>query len=329
MAGVRMSVVVNDNGTLRPIVEGFVNDNGFLRLLTSIEVNDNNTLRTINFNEFESVYGNWSNRYTKTIELSRGSVAHYTHTSALLNEEHGYSLYMPYPYFRPATPLPVIYRFHGKGGSERSAWNFVQYVNAAIKEGVIRPVAVVFVNGGRYSYFTNSQDGEVPVEDVIMTELIPHVESTHSIGGQRDRRMLEGFSMGGFGALKLAFTYPEDFLSVSVLGAALLSEDWPPWTHNDKTYVSHWNSDYDYFLEETPQYIASQNYNDFDGLGIRLCVGLSDPTKRYNYTMEDHLDDLGVTFDFVELAGVTHNTSSYYDNDSYGSFVFHEQMLDA
>lgn len=275
------------------------------------------------------VYGDWSNPFYQQFNLSDGLLTHHEYSSSLLNTQHGYSLYIPYNNQMPTTRLPVIYRLHGKGGSESSAANFVQYVNDAIDAGVIRPVAVVLINGGKHSFYSNSKNGQVPVEDVIMTELIPHIESTYAIGGERDLRLLEGFSMGGFGALKLAFTYPEKFKSVSILGGALLSEDWPPWVDNEGSYVIHFGSDFDYFISQSPTFLASQNYNNFDGLGIRMVVGLDDATKRYNYSMRDHLNNLGVNHEFEELAGVGHNTQQYYYIDNYGSFVFHEQMMNS
>ena len=54
MVGVRMSIYVNDNGTLRTIAGAYVNDNGNLRQATAIYVNDAGTLRSIPISNYSS-----------------------------------------------------------------------------------------------------------------------------------------------------------------------------------------------------------------------------------------------------------------------------------
>ena len=274
------------------------------------------------------VYGAWNNPADPLI-LPSGTVTHNEYTSELLDQKLGYSLYLPNKKQPPKERLPVIYWLHGKNGNESRSMHLAEYLDRAISAGKIRPVALVFVNGGKSSFYSNAKNGRAPVEDVIMTELIPHIEDRFLLGGERRLRLLEGFSMGGFGALKLAFTYPEKFQSVAIYGGALLSRDFPPRRNDAEAFADVFGSDLEYFVSESPEFLVSKNYRFFDGLGIRIISGGKDGTLRYNRAMHKHLDKLGVSHEYKELPDVGHAPRQYYEKDNSGSFIFHEKMLKA
>ena len=53
-----------------------------------------------------------------------------------------------------------------------------------------------------------------PIEDVLLEDLIPHVDATYRTIARRESRGIEGMSMGGYGALRLALRHPTRFSSV-------------------------------------------------------------------------------------------------------------------
>ena len=58
-------------------------------------------------------------------------------------------------------------------------------------------------------------------ESVIMEDVIPFVDATFRTIPSRNGRAIEGFSMGGRGAIKLAFNHPDQFCSaIAYAGAA-------------------------------------------------------------------------------------------------------------
>jgi S-formylglutathione hydrolase FrmB len=75
----------------------------------------------------------------------------------------------------------------------------------------------VLVNGMRDSLYCDSPDGKIPVESVIVKELVPHVDAAYRTVANRQGRSVEGFSMGGFGARRLGFKYPEVFGAVGMM----------------------------------------------------------------------------------------------------------------
>jgi endo-1,4-beta-xylanase len=248
--------------------------------------------------------------------------------SKLLNETVGFTLYMPTEP-EPGEVLPVIYWLHGKGGNETRGAYISGYLDEAIARNKIRPTAMVLVNGGLQSFYSDTYDGEVPVESMIMQELIPYVEKQFPVGRQRHNRLIEGYSMGGFGALKLASKYPDKFASVAIFGAALLSEEFLPKRNDQEAYERVFDADPDYFIKNTPSYWLAKNAEQIRALElpIRMRIGTSDGTRRYNFAVAEDIEALGLSLDFGTFEGVRHAPRQYYDVDEYGSFAFHEANM--
>ena len=77
---------------------------------------------------------------------------------------------------------------------------------------------------GRGSFFINSADGHDRYSDFFLSELLPYIETHFHVVRDRKTRGVTGLSMGGYGALRLAFAHPELFASVSVQSPALITE---------------------------------------------------------------------------------------------------------
>ena len=60
-------------------------------------------------------------------------------------------------------------------------------------------------------------------EDFFVKEFLPFIESHYRIRADRAHRGITGVSMGGYGALRFAFRYPQLFGSVSAHSAALIA----------------------------------------------------------------------------------------------------------
>lgn len=58
-------------------------------------------------------------------------------------------------------------------------------------------------------------------ETCVVRELVPHLDANFRTVAAREGRSLHGYSMGGFGALKLGFKHPEMFGSVVAHAATL------------------------------------------------------------------------------------------------------------
>jgi len=148
--------------------------------------------------------------------------------SALLHSSVRYCVYLPPSYFAAdakTTKYPVLYLLHGLGGNEQSIaldgeWTGLQDLRRQNKVGEF----VVVAPDGWDSFYINSRDGKTPYNDFLIREFIPYIERAYRIRATRHARGITGFSMGGYGALRLAFAHPELFGSVSSHSGALTRE---------------------------------------------------------------------------------------------------------
>lgn len=121
--------------------------------------------------------------------------------------------------------FPVVYYLHGLGDSERSlvnsgGWNLIQDLSEQHK---IADFLIVTPQGER-TFYINSLDGRTRYGDFFIREFIPAIERRYRIRAERSARGIMGISMGGYGALRFAFAYPQMFVSVSAHSPALLPE---------------------------------------------------------------------------------------------------------
>jgi len=146
--------------------------------------------------------------------------------STLLQSPVRYCVYLPASYSVPdakTKKYPVLYLLHGLGGNEQSIalegeWTRLQDLRAQNKVGEFLVVAP----DGRDTFYINSRDGKTPYSDFFIREFVPYVERTYRVRTERAARGITGFSMGGYGALRMAFAYPELFGSASAHSGALM-----------------------------------------------------------------------------------------------------------
>lgn len=141
-----------------------------------------------------------------------------------------YCVYLPAGYDAgaaksPPRRYPVLYFLHGLGDNEQTlfnsgGWTLLDDLRQRNKIGDFLIVAPE----GRSSFYINSTDGSVRYSDFFLQELIPVVESKYRVGSGRSNRAISGVSMGGYGALRFAFSHPEMFSAVSAQSAALMTE---------------------------------------------------------------------------------------------------------
>ncbi len=119
---------------------------------------------------------------------------------------------------------PVLYFLHGMNGSELEfeRRGVAAAVDRLRSEGKIGEMIIV-APAGENSFYINSKNG-ARYEDAIIKDLIPHVEKNYRAIGNSSGRAIQGLSMGGFGALLLAFKHPEMFSSVTAHCSALFVE---------------------------------------------------------------------------------------------------------
>lgn len=146
--------------------------------------------------------------------------------SQILNRAVRYCAILPPSYDANKTRrYPVLYFLHGLGENEQmlvssGGWNLVEDLWEQKRLGEF----LIVTPDADTSFYINSYDGRERYEDFFIREFLPFVERTYRTRPGRRYRGIGGISMGGYGALHLAFRHPELFTSVSANSAALLGK---------------------------------------------------------------------------------------------------------
>jgi enterochelin esterase-like enzyme len=121
--------------------------------------------------------------------------------SEAVNAEVSYHIYLPDEYHNsPSKRFPVLFWLHGSGGGLVGIPPLSSFFDNAIVGGHIPPMLIVFPNGLPNGMWCDSKDGSTPIESMLMNDLIPHIDQTYRTIGSSNSRIIEGFSMGGYGA---------------------------------------------------------------------------------------------------------------------------------
>ena len=170
--------------------------------------------------------------------------------SPIIGERFMYRLYLPPDYLRaPDRRYPVLYLLHGTGGSY-TEWSdsFVpEQADRMILAGEIQPLIVVMPGDAESTYWANWDNGprwaDYVAEDVVST-----IDQRYRTLPNPADRAIGGLSMGGLGALNLAFQHPDVFGVVGAHSPSVRLEPDPAlwfltgqnfWDHNPIWLAQH------------------------------------------------------------------------------------------
>jgi len=146
--------------------------------------------------------------------------------SQILSRPVRYCAFLPSSFDQDKTRhYPVLYFLHGLGDNEQSLLNFGGWdvVSELRSKGKIGDFVILAPSAG-HTFYINSENGKVRYEDFLIKEFIPQMEEKYRVDSTRARRGITGVSMGGYGALRLAFKYPDEFAAVSAQMPALMTD---------------------------------------------------------------------------------------------------------
>lgn len=252
-------------------------------------------------------------------------VRHVILKSPSMKQDVGFNIYLPPDYDSSGDRrYPVLYWLHGAGGHESQGVAQAALLDKAITAGRVPPMIMVIPNGGRRSEYRDWREQNIMSETMIIRELIPHVDSHYRTQPAPFGRAIEGMSMGGNGALKLALKYPEMFGSVLAIAGSYrrlkLDGYYPGIAAPQQEWVSklaQWYSpDDDVFT------LADRNMPRFGHLRIRLLIGTQDVSFQDSEVLHTWLRDLSIPHEYEILLGVAHNTTAYYERAGIHGFEF-------
>lgn len=266
-----------------------------------------------------------------TRQVSAPGVEFHTFESRLAKTTVSFHIYKPEAYdAEPQRRFPVLYWLHGTGGGLPGIAPLSRLFDEAIRAGKIPPMLILFANGLATSMWCDSKDGAVPMESLIITELIPHVDASLRTIASRNGRLIEGFSMGGYGAARLGFTYPSLFGAVSILAGGPLDLEFAgPRTMGNPREREHilratFGGDLDYFKAQSPIRIVERQADAVRGaVRVRIVVGSRDATYTLNAAYSAHLTAHRIPHTFEIVPSVAHDTPTLLNGLGEKNWAFY------
>jgi S-formylglutathione hydrolase FrmB len=234
-----------------------------------------------------------------------GQVEHFEPADGL-----DYFVYLPPEYpAGSAEPYPVVYYLHAAkfypwkislGMIQTELHVLANSMETAVAGGRVRPAVIVApLDGFGESMWSDSSSGHVQAETMLLTQLMPAIEANFNVAKTRDLTSIQGFSMGGFGAMKIGLKYPEQFGRIASWDGPMqtwqtLNEDWASIVQN--MYASE--ADFD---KHSPWTAATQSAQNGEVLPeIHMFSGKTRELAQFADNFSQHLRDLGIEHSLIE-----------------------------
>ncbi len=195
----------------------------------------------------------------------------------------------------------VIYLLHGAGGDYR-AWPTIaklQFLADTHNRLIVSPSA------GLFSWYVDSDTNKRNRgETIIIKEVLPLIDAKYRTRAKENDRWITGFSMGGYGALRLGLKYPQLFTAVGGLSPCITPSKWGnSWHLNDAMQsMAKRGTRYDLFNAEMVKQTAGGK-----GRVLSILCGKQDFFYPENLAAHKALKQAGVTHQWQDLNG-SHDT---------------------
>ena len=127
--------------------------------------------------------------------------------SDAIGADNDYIIYLPENYYDTDRFYPTMYLLH-QFNSDHSSYmtdKINEELNEAIKKGLFDEMIVVIPNSSESSWWKDEW------EDMVVEDLIPHIEANYRVIPDARYRLTAGCSMGGQGAFSVALRNPNEF----------------------------------------------------------------------------------------------------------------------
>lgn len=265
-----------------------------------------------------------------TPPVQAAGVVYRVFPSATVGAPVSYHAYVPLAHPDSANRLPVLYWLHATEGGVAAVAPLSRIFHEAIEAGRYPPMIVVFVNGLPRRLWADSKDGASPVETVFIREVIPDVDRQFRTVASREGRIIEGFSMGGYGAARLGLKYPELFAGISILagGPLDLELEGPRAQRNPRLRAQILrevcSGDLEYFKAISPWMLAESAVTALRSYPvlIRQAIGERDDTIELTRKFRDRLNALQIAHEYTEVPAVGHEPRALLNGlgDTNGHF---------
>ena len=218
---------------------------------------------------------------------------------------------------------PVLYLLHGAYGCY-SDWSKKADLHRLANEyGVI----IVCPDGQDSWYFDSPVDPKMQFETYVSKELVNYIDNHYRTHANRFMRAITGLSMGGHGALFLAFRHPDVFWSCGSMSGNMDITQYPDSWHI-KDRLGNYEDNKRIWQEHAVCNLVNQ---------VKACTlepaqniliddGLNDIFIKNNIALHEQLVELGINHDFTVRPG-RHSWDYWVNSLDYHMVFFHKAFM--
>ena len=199
--------------------------------------------------------------------------------------------------YRNTKKYPVIYLLHGYSGNYKDWVQDSMSGNLADKHNII----IVCPDGGFGSwYFDSPKDENFQYETHIIKELIPWIDQNYNTLADKTGRGITGLSMGGHGALYLAFRHQDLFGTAGSMSGGV---DFRPFPNNWEIIKRLGNYKENRQLWEENTVINMLHLLTPNSLALIIDCGVDDFFYKVNCDLHKRMLYLNIPHDFISRPG--------------------------
>ena len=215
----------------------------------------------------------------------------------------------------PTKFYPVVYLLHGAWGSYRDWPKKADLRSLASQYGVI----IVCPDGQDSWYFDSPIDPQFQFETYITQELRQYVESHYRTINERKYRAITGLSMGGHGALWLAWRHPEIYGSCGSMEGGVDIYNFPnKWKINAR--LGEYETNKEVWREHSVMNLVPTLS---PGQNIVIDAGKDDIFIHENNALHEALDKQGIPHDYTIRPG-NHSWTFWVNAIDYQLLFFYK-----
>ncbi len=222
--------------------------------------------------------------------------------SATLGRTYRYNVYLPSGYTDSERRYATVYLLHGRGDDMDDWLNIRPTLDQLIAEGSIPPLIAILPDmpsSERAGYYVDSQytGADYPaeaVETAFFSELIPHVDTAYRTVARREGRLVGGYSMGGYGAIRYGLAHPDAFAGALALSPAVYTPQ-PPADSSTREFGAFGQDTrlFDEAIYASLNYLALIGSFAASRLSLAMFIAVGDD-EYHNPEPDDWLHDLDV-----------------------------------
>lgn len=209
--------------------------------------------------------------------------------------------------YAQAKNMPVVYLLHGAGGNYS---NWIKKVPALTQHADDYQTIIVCPDGNVSSwYFDSPVDPEWKYETYVATELVNWIDKNYKTVKDRKGRAITGLSMGGHGALYLAYKHQDVFGAAGSMSGGVDITPFPSnWSLSQR--LGDYDKNSDRWKENSIVYMTHLLVPN--RLALIIDCGKEDFFYQVNMKLHEVLQYNNIPHDFIIRPGA-HNWE-YWDN---------------